>query len=225
MTSRDARARLRGLYAVTPGMQDTPRLAALVEECIAGGAALVQYRAKDAPAALALEQARRLASICRERGVLFIVNDSIDLAVAAGADGVHLGRDDADPARARLALRGAIVGVSCYDDPGRARAAARAGADYVAIGSMFASATKPAAASASVEALARARADSGLPVAAIGGITPENAEPVVAAGADMLAVISALFDASDVRRAAASFAAIFESSKARPDVRAQPRAL
>ena len=221
----EASARLRGLYAVTPEMQDTARLVTRVEECIAGGAAMVQYRAKHAAPALALEQARRLASTCRARDVLLIVNDSVDLAVASNADGVHLGRDDPDPRRARAALAGKIIGVSCYDDPLLARAAAAAGADYIAIGSMFASATKPKAVRASLECLAQARADSGLPVAAIGGITADNAARVVAAGADMLAVISALFDANDVRAAARAFALVFESATARPHVRAQQRTL
>ena len=223
MTS-EARARLRGLYAVTPAMEDTARLVALVEECIAGGAGLVQYRAKGTPPALALEQARRLASACRAHRVLLIVNDSLELALAVQADGVHLGRDDLDARRARAALPTKIVGVSCYDDPGLARAAASAGADYVAIGSVFPSGTKPNAAPASLENLARARADSGLPVAAIGGITADNAPRVVAAGADMLAVISALFDAPDVRAAARFLARLFDGPVSTSShVRAQPR--
>ncbi len=142
--------------------------------------------------------------------MVFIVNDSLDLAAAVDADGVHLGRDDADLRRARTALPGKVIGISCYDDPARARAAADAGADYVAIGSMFPSSTKPGAVRAPLESLARARTGSGLPVAAIGGITVENAPRVVAAGADMLAVISALFDAADVRAAARAFAGLFD---------------
>ena len=221
----EARARLHGLYAVTPEMEDTARLVARVEDCIAGGAALVQYRAKRAAAALALEQAKRLASLCKAHGVLLIVNDSVELAAAAGADGVHLGRDDIDARHARAALPGRIVGVSCYDDPGLARAAASAGVDYIAIGSVFASGTKPHAARASLENLAHARAGSGLPVAAIGGITLENAPQVVAAGADMLAVISALFDAADIRATAHAFASLFADSAAPGShVRAQQRA-
>ena len=224
MTS-EARARLRGLYAVTPEMEDTAALVARVEECIAGGAALVQYRAKRMGAEIALDQARRLASACRAHRVLFIVNDSIDLALAVDADGVHLGRDDLDLRRARAALPDKLVGVSCYDDPRLARAAASAGADYVAIGSVFPSGTKPHAARASLENLAHARAGSGLPVAAIGGITTDNAPRVVAAGADMLAVISALFDAPDVRAAARAFATLFDARATTSHVRAQQRSI
>lgn len=225
MTS-EARARLRGLYAVTPEMEDTGRLVAMVEECLAGGAALVQYRAKRIAPERALDQARRLVSACRAQRALLLVNDSVELALAADADGVHLGRDDLDIRAARAALPGKVIGVSCYDDPRLARTAAAGGADYVAIGSVFASATKPNAARASLENLAHARAGSGLPVAAIGGITAGNAPRVVAAGADMLAVSSALFDAADVRAAARAFASLFDGSgKTSPNVRAQQRAV
>jgi thiamine-phosphate pyrophosphorylase len=119
---------------------------------------------------------------------------------------VHLGRDDGDVRAARTALPGKLLGVSCYADPALARRAADEGADYVGIGSVFASATKPGAPAAALSVLAAARAASGLPVAAIGGITPANAAQAVAAGADMLAVISALFDAPDVRETARAFA-------------------
>jgi thiamine-phosphate pyrophosphorylase len=225
-TTSEGPARLRGLYAVTPETGDTAGLCARVEECIAGGAALVQYRAKRIDKALALEQAGRLASMCRAHRVLFIVNDSIELAAAVDADGVHLGRDDRDLRGARAALPGKVIGVSCYNDPDLARRAAAAGADYVAIGSVFASGTKPNAPRATLENLAHARAGAGLPVAAIGGITVENAPRVVAAGADMLAVISALFDAPDVRAAARSFARLFDApATSHSHVRTQQRAV
>ncbi len=224
MQSSPARI-LRGLYAVTPDMADTQELVRRVECALAGGAALLQYRAKVAAPALALEQARRLAEVCRAHGVPLVVNDSIELALAAGADGVHLGRDDAGAAEARRALPGALVGVSCYSDPSRARAAALAGADYVAIGSVFPSSTKPAAVRAPLELLAAARAESGLPVVAIGGITHSNAAQAIAAGADMVAVISAVFDAADVDRAARGFARLFKHPYGDRDARAQPQPL
>ncbi|MBC8023416.1 MAG: thiamine phosphate synthase, partial [Burkholderiales bacterium] len=100
----ERRGRLRGLYALTPETADTRALCARVSQCLAGGAALLQYRAKQMDAAAALEQARALGALCREAGALFIVNDSVDLAHACGADGVHLGRDDADVAAARARL-------------------------------------------------------------------------------------------------------------------------
>lgn len=223
MTTNERRARLRGLYAITAQTRDTAELARRVREALAGGATLIQYRAKDLPPALALEQACALAAACREAGAPLIVNDSVDLALAAGADGVHLGRDDLEASRARAAFPAAIIGVSCYDDPARARAAAQAGADYVAIGSLFDSPTKPLARRASLLMLAQAGRIGGLPVAAIGGINAANAKSAVDAGADMLAVISAVFEAPDVRAAARSFARLFENSTAH--VRTQPRAL
>jgi thiamine-phosphate pyrophosphorylase len=222
MTS--SRARLRGLYAITPQAADAASLVARARLALEGGARLLQYRAKAADPAAALEQARSLAAECRRAGALFIVNDSIELAAAAGADGVHLGRDDAGVAAARKRLPRGIVGVSCYADPERARAAAAAGADYVAIGSVYPSRTKPAAVRAPLEAIAAAGRASGLPVAAIGGITPANAAALVRAGADMLAVISALFDAPDIRAAARALNRPFEHEEI-PDVRAQPRPL
>lgn len=206
---------LRGLYAITPQTPDTASLAARVEQALEAGAALVQYRAKTLPAALMLEQARWLAGLCRARHVPFIVNDSVELALACGADGVHVGRDDAGLAAARAQLPGGIVGVSCYADPASARAAAALGADYVAIGSVFPSPTKPGAARATLVQLAEARSAGGLPVAAIGGITPGNVARVVAAGADMAAVISALFDAPDVRAFARELSGHFHSQPRR----------
>jgi thiamine-phosphate pyrophosphorylase len=219
-------ARLRGLYAVTPEMADTARLVALVEAALAGGAALVQYRAKDSTPSVALEQARALVAACRASRIPLIVNDSVDLAIASGADGVHLGRDDVDAARARARMPGAIIGVSCYADVERARAAARAGADYVAIGSVFPSSTKPAAVRAPLELLRAAGQASSLPVVAIGGITPANARLAIEAGADMLAVISAIFEAADVKAAARDFVRLYASAHSgSDDARTQPQAV
>jgi thiamine-phosphate pyrophosphorylase len=223
MTSEARAALPRGLYAITPEVSDTGALVRSVEECLAGGAVMIQYRAKRAPAALALEQARRLAGACRAARVPLIVNDSVELALAAGADGVHLGREDALAREARAAFPRAIIGVSCYDEPPRARAAAEAGADYVAVGSLFASATKPGAKRAPLETIAAAKRISGLPVAAIGGITLDNAARVVAAGADLLAVIAAVFDAPDVRAASQSFANFYADEPR--NARAQSRAV
>ena len=207
MTS-SARARLRGLYAITPATADTELLARKAQAALEGGAALLQYRFKEIPAALALTQARRLAALCERAGVPFVVNDSVQIAAAVGA-GLHLGRDDEDVRSARKVLPRALIGVSCYDEPARAATAAAGGADYVAIGSVFASGTKPHAVRAALEHLGAARAAGGLPVVAIGGITAHNAPRAIAAGADMVAVISAVFDAPDVAAAARDFARLF----------------
>ncbi len=203
---------LRGLYAVTPDDQLLPRLSALVAMALAGGVRLVQYRNKRAPLPLRRAQAAELLRICRPRGAKLIINDDVRLAVEIGADGVHVGREDC-PGGSVAAVRKAlgpqrILGVSCYNELTRAEAAAAAGANYLAFGSMFPSATKPGAVRAPLALLAEARR-FGLPVAAIGGITVNNAPEVVAAGADMVAVISDLFDAPDVRRRAEEFQQVF----------------
>lgn len=208
---KDSPRRWRGLYALTPETADTAGLVARVGAVLEGGAAMVQYRAKRAGPGLALTQARALAALCRDRGVPFIVNDSIPLALDSGADGVHLGRDDAGVREARIAMPRGIVGVSCYDDLDRVRRAAGDGADYVAIGSVFASATKPHAVRAPLERLGEARRLCDVPVVAIGGITPDNAALAIEAGADLLAVIGAIFEVPQPRDAARRFAAAFAS--------------
>ena len=204
---------LRGLYAVTPDDRLLPRLSALVEAALEGGVKLVQYRNKQAPAPLRRAQAAELLRICRAYGARLVVNDDFWLAIEIGADGAHIGRDDlpgGDLATARDALGPKrLLGVSCYGDLGRVEAAARAGADYVGIGSVFASRTKPDATLAPMDLLAEARRRFDLPVAAIGGITIQNAATVVAAGADMLAVVSDLFNAMDIRSRAADFQRLF----------------
>jgi thiamine-phosphate pyrophosphorylase len=202
---------LRGLYAVTPDDRLLARLSALVEAALEGGARLIQYRNKQAAAPLRRAQAAELLRICRAYGGKLIVNDDVWLAVEIGADGAHIGQGDMpDIITAREALGPKrLLGVSCYDDIGRVEAAVRAGADYVGIGSVFPSPTKPAALRAPLELLGEARRRFDLPVAAIGGITIGNAASVLAAGADMLAVVSDLFDAMDIRRRAGDFQKLF----------------
>ncbi len=198
-----------GLYALTPDEADTPALVAKVRAAIAGGAAAVQYRNKPAPAGLRSEQALALAALCRTAGVPLLVNDDIELALAVDAAGVHLGRDDGDLAAGRRRLGpGRLLGASCYDRLELAERAVAAGADYVAFGSMFASPTKPAAVRAPLALLGAARR-FGVPVVAIGGITLDNAADAIAAGADALAVITALFDAGDVAARARAFNDLF----------------
>lgn len=197
----------RGLYAITDGPRaDLHEVAA---QALAGGARILQYRDKTADAARRHAEAAALKLLCDAHAVPLIVNDDVALALAVGAGGVHLGRDDDDVAAARAVLgASAIIGVSCYDSLDRARAAAAAGADYVAFGAFFPSPTKPHAVRASLDLL-RQSATLGLPRVAIGGITPDNAPDLVEAGADFLAVISAVFGADDVRGAAQRFARLY----------------
>lgn len=202
---------LKGLYAITPERPAAaPPLVEQVRLAIAGGARLIQYRDKGSDAAKRLREAYALLGVCRESGVALLVNDDLELAVRIGADGVHLGRDDADPreARARLGPE-AIIGVSCYDRIERAHEAREMGANYAAFGRFFPSATKPGAAQAHPDLLRRARGEVGLPLVAIGGITAENGGSLIAAGADMLAVIDALFRAADIRAAARALSRLF----------------
>ncbi|MFW2455121.1 thiamine phosphate synthase [Methyloversatilis discipulorum] len=200
---------LRGLYAVTPEALSGAALYRAAEAACGNGAVVLQYRNKSTDAARRRADADALRAITTVCGALFIINDDIELAKACGADGVHVGRDDGGPALARKALgRDALIGVSCYDDPALARAAARDGADYVAFGSMYASSTKPAAPPASIGRFAEV-ADLGLPRCAIGGITLARAPELIAAGADLLAVVSDLFDAPDIAARARAYARLF----------------
>lgn len=201
---------LRGLYAVTPDESDTARLLALAERVLAGGPALLQYRNKTADPALRRAQARGLQALCRAAGVPFVVNDDLALALEIGADGAHLGRDDGPPAAARAALGAQrILGLTCYADWSRATEGAAVGADYIAFGAMFPSVTKPNAPPAPFAMITRAKRELGLPVAAIGGITLANAPQVLAAGADLLAVVSDVFAAGDPAARVAAYRALF----------------
>lgn len=192
----------RGLYLITPDEPDTLRLMDRVGAVIAAGPVLVQYRNKAADAAQRREQAGRLLVLCRAAGVPLVINDDWTLAAELGADGAHLGDDDGGIAQARAALGPhAILGASCYDDLERARRAAQAGASYLAFGAFFPSGTKPLARRAS-PSLLEASAAFGLPRVAIGGITPDNAPLLAAAGADLVAVIGGVFDAPDPAAAA-----------------------
>ncbi len=201
--------RLRGLYLITPDDVQTDRLLARVSAVIQG-AALLQYRNKQADTALKREQLTALMPLCREYGVPLIVNDDAELCLSVGAGGVHLGEDDGDAAAVRERLGPqALIGVSCYNSLARAQAAATAGASYIAFGAFFPSSTKPKARRATL-ALLRDSAVFGVPRVAIGGITPDNAPGLIEAGADLLAVISGVFDAPNPQAAARAYRALFD---------------
>lgn len=199
-----------GLYALTPQRHpDAARLVREVRQALAGGAAMVQFRDKSNDAAWRLDVAKALKAECDARNVPFIVNDDVGLAKSVGASGVHLGREDNAPGSARATLGAtALIGVSCYDSLDRARAALEQGASYLAFGSVYSSQTKPGAIHCPLGTLAEAKR-FGLPVVAIGGLTPDNGRAVIDAGADGLAVISAVFDAPDIGKAAQSFSALW----------------
>ena len=206
----------RGLYAVTPDEADTGALVVKVTAAVSGGARVVQYRNKVASAELRREQALLIKRACDSHDALLIINDHAELAREIDAAGVHIGADDGDIAAAR-ALVGAdkLIGVSCYRRIELAQSAQRQGADYVAFGSFFASSVKPNAVRASIDLLREAKRACEVPVVAIGGITIDNAPELIAAGADAVAVITAVFGASDVAAAAESFTALFANERSR----------
>jgi thiamine-phosphate pyrophosphorylase len=200
-----------GVYAITPETADTAKLLAQIEAALAGGVAAVQYRDKSTDVARRHEQASELRALCRRFNVPLIVNDDLRLADLADADGVHLGRDDGSLREARIILGpDKLIGTSCYQSLALAQSAEAAGADYVAFGSFFPSPTKPAAGRAEAVLLREATQVIHVPIVAIGGITLTNAPILLDAGADSLAVLSALFDASNIRAAAQALNQLFE---------------
>ncbi len=212
----DKRAKLRGLYAITDNrLTPSEELVEYVAQAIQGGAAVIQYRDKSGDPGQRMWEAQDLLSVCRPFGVPLIINDDVELAAHVGADGVHLGREDGaiEAARARLGPD-AIIGASCYNDLALAHAAAAAGADYVAFGSFNNSGTKPNAVRATPELLVRARAELDLPIVAIGGINAQNGWPLIEAGADMLAVVHAVFGMVDIPVAARAISLLFDLDNA-----------
>ncbi len=207
----------RGLYGITPEWDDTGKLLDAIAAAASGGMVALQWRRKTAAPDAALAQARQVADACRTLGVVSIVNDDWRLAALIDADGVHLGRDDGSLAEARLALGAEkIIGCSCYNEPALAAQALASGADYIAFGAMYPSRVKPDAVRATLEHVEQGRmlAEGGgrprAAVVAIGGITADNAAPVVHAGADSIALISGLFDSDNIQAMAARCKALFD---------------
>ena len=183
----------------------------MTRNALAGGTRLVQYRSKTMNEELRREQARALAHLCRQFEVPLLINDHIDLALEVGADGVHLGREDAPISQARLKLgHEKIIGISCYNELESAIEAECNGADYVAFGAFFTSLTKPDTVPASVDLLQQGNLEIGIPIVAIGGINSDNALELISAGADAVAVSNALFGARDIRSEAGKFSGLFK---------------
>lgn len=198
-----------GLYAITNGPRD--HLFSAARAALDGGASMLQYRDKTRDHARRLREAHALIALCNEFDVPLIINDDVALAKSSGAQGVHLGEDDAGIDAARLALGPtAIIGVSCYDSLQRAADAAGAGANYLAFGAFFPTTTKTVTRRATTGLLREAKA-FGLPLVAIGGITPDNGGSLIAAGADFLAVVAGVFGAPDIRAAAQKYKQLFDA--------------
>lgn len=205
----------RGLYGVTPDWSDTDRLLSAIRLAHAGGMRVLQWRRKSDTEPQRQAQAQAVLDVCRSLKLPLIINDDWQLAAMLDADGVHLGCDDAPVGQVRQAL-GAhkLIGVSCYNQPDLARQHLQESVDYIAFGAVYPSQVKPDAARATLADLRTGhqltQALSPRPaVVAIGGITPDNAAPLIQAGADSIAVISALFDAPDIQAAALACSRLF----------------
>ncbi|MBV0934198.1 thiamine phosphate synthase [Marinobacterium weihaiense] len=197
--------RLHGLYGLTDAtlMPTDTLMLERVEAALRGGMRLLQYRDKSTDDARRLRQALALRDLCRQYDCPLLINDDVELAHASGADGVHLGQQDGSVAAARDRLGpAALIGQTCHDRIDLAQRAIQAGADHVAFGAFFASRTKPEAELAPLALLQEARARLNVPVVAIGGISMDNVARVVAAGADLIAVVNALFAAEDIQQQA-----------------------
>ena len=201
---------MKGLYLVTPDWDDTDQLLSVTESALKAGVALLQYRHKTATEALQRLQATALRDLCRQYKVPFIINDHLALCEKIDADGVHVGGTDATVAAVRSVIGpNKIVGASCYGDLQRAHDAAAAGASYVAFGGFYPSRVKKYEVSTPVDIVSRAKASLAVPVCVIGGMTPENAAPLVAEGSDMVAAISSIYQHEHPALAAAAFVKLF----------------
>ena len=207
--------KLKGLYVVTDRpmcLERSMSVDKIVALAIGGGARIIQYRNKQSPHAVRLYEAEQLAKLCRKLDAILLINDDIDIAIEVGADGVHLGQQDTSLAEARSRLRqDKIIGITCHNDIELARQAQAGGADYVAFGRFFPSISKPSAPAASVDTLRQANQELSIPICAIGGITLNNAPELIKNGADMLAVVNAVFGAWKVTQAAKAFTQLFNT--------------
>jgi thiamine-phosphate pyrophosphorylase len=201
------------LYLITPPAFELASFSRVLEDALQGGdVAAVQLRLKDVSDADILRIGAALKPIVQDAGAAFILNDRPDLAAKVDADGEHVGQEDASYAQSRAAMgRDKIVGVTCHDSRHLAMQAAEAGADYVAFGAFYPTRTKDPKTSAAPELLEIWSETTETPCVAIGGITVENAEPLVRAGADFLAVSAGVWKHPDSPRAAvAAFDALFD---------------
>lgn len=210
--SRRHQDRLGGLYAITDeNLIPAQRFTEAIEQALQGGARIIQYRDKSTDHVKRRQQAGELCRLCRQYQAVAIINDDLELASTVDADGVHLGKHDMHMTEARKKLgNNAIIGVSCYNDFSLAEKAADHGADYIAFGAMFTSPTKPQAVKASPDLIVKAKQQLDIAVCTIGGIDTGNAKQLVDYGADMIAVISALYASKQIRETAEQFSACFK---------------
>lgn len=205
----------RGLYGITPNWADTNKLMDAITQAHAGGMTALQWRRKDGNPADLEQQAKKIQQLCKQLGLVFIINDNLELAHQLKSDGVHLGKDDGSMSEARKTLgKDRIIGCSCYNRLDLAEQAIKDDADYVAFGAVYHSPTKPDAPHAGLDLISKGKALAASQqyqpsVVTIGGITTENAGNLIKAGADNIAVISSLFDTQDITTTAKTFTAMF----------------
>lgn len=197
-------------------MPDSDCMLKSIERSLEGGTTVIQYRDKSTDQTKRLKQAGSLKQLCDRYNAALLINDDIQLAKQCGAAGVHLGQSDGTVTEARKILgTEAIIGVTCHDSIELAVQAHSEGADYVAFGAFFPSKTKPDAKPAPIDLIARVKSKVNLPIVAIGGITIDNAQQIITAGADMVAVIHALYAQDDIRKTAQNFHQLFNTDSER----------
>ncbi|MEH6502327.1 MAG: thiamine phosphate synthase [Cycloclasticus sp.] len=200
----------KGLYAITPDINDAEVLLNKVERALQGGVALLQYRDKISSATEKLNRAKAIHDICLKYRVPLVINDDAELALECGAEGVHLGQSDGSIQHARQLLgKNSIIGATCHHQIELAITAEQQGANYVAFGRFFNSRTKPGAPLASVETLITAKKSLSIPLVAIGGISHANAGALINAGADYIAVVEKIFLADDLTLSCQRFCCLF----------------
>jgi thiamine-phosphate pyrophosphorylase len=207
--------KLRGLYAITnENFSEKKKWLSDIENAIHGGVKIIQYRSKTNDEEFEIQRAVPLKRLCEKHNCTLIINDNALLAKKINADGLHIGKNDISIKEAKKILgENSIIGVSCYNDIGRARSAEKNYASYVAFGSFFQSMTKPAAASADIKILKRAKSELSIPICAIGGINRENAKDVINTGVDMIALMSGIFLVSDINHEARHISSLFNTSR------------
>jgi thiamine-phosphate pyrophosphorylase len=202
--------KLSGLYLVTPDWDDTEKLVASSELALRGGATILQYRHKTADAVLRKQQAQALKTLCQRYQCLFIINDHVDLCLELDADGIHVGGTDASVAQVRNAVGpNKIVGASCYGDLQLAHTAHRQGASYVAFGGFYPSRIKKYPVTTPFNIVTLSKREIALPCVVIGGMSIENCQPLITAGADMVAAISSVYMTESPELAARGFTTLF----------------
>jgi len=215
MPNNNLKEQLKGIYVITDPALMTDNLITMVEQAIQGGINILQYRNKLASIEQQEKEASLLTTLCNKHNVTFIVNDNVELALKVNADGVHLGQSDTDISNARQQLGDdKIIGITCNNELMHAIKAQSQGADYVAFGRFFNSLTKPTAPQAPISLLSEAKNTINIPIVAIGGITPDTANILLAQGVSMLAIIQGIFGQAEVQAASREFVDIFNAHNA-----------